>query len=138
MAKMIWALPILLIAQPASADDFALARRAASCFNVGPQDMGTGAEATILVNLAADGLPTDIDVLRYTPDSDDGRRLAILAAKAVLACGPYPVGVVGTVITMGPDVAYPSPDDTLITLPDRADGLDDSLGEEMLRIINGN
>lgn len=137
MAKVIWALPLLLIAQPATADDFALARRAASCFNFGPQDIGTGAEATISVGLGLNGLPTDIDVLRYTPDSDDGRRLAMLAAKAVQACGPYPEGMIGTVITMGPDVVYPEPDDALITMPDRADGLDTSLGDEMQRIING-
>lgn len=137
MAKVIWALPFLLIAQTATADDFALARHAASCFNFGPQDIGTGAEATISVGLGLNGLPTDIDVLRYTPDSDDGRRLAMLAAKAVQACGPYPEGMIGTVITMGPDVVYPKPDEALITMPDRADGLDTSLGDEMQRIIEG-
>lgn len=135
MAKIIGLVALALMAQPAIADDFALARRAAMCFSFGPQDIGTGAEATIMVGVAADGTLTNIDVLRYTPDSDDGRRLAMAAAKAVEACGPYVEGTVGAVITMGPDVVYPDPSDALIRMPDRADGLDDSLGNDIKSII---
>lgn len=92
--------------------------QAAGCFNFLPSDVGSGAEAEISVKLDAVGMPTAIEVLRYTPDSDTGRRLAMAAAKAVEACGPYLDGGAGGVITMGPDVEYPDAPGPLITLPE--------------------
>lgn len=125
----------LLCAAPALADDNALARRVMTCFKVSPQDFSSGAEATISVTVAANGLPSAIDVLSYKPDTADGRRIAMEAAKAIQACGPYPAGTPSQTITMGPSVTYSDAEGSIITMPDRADGLDDSLANDIGKII---
>jgi len=123
---------VMAMTQPVAAFDGALAAR---CFTFEPQDIGIGAQTDIAVELDDTGTPTAINVLRYQPDTDAGRRLAAAAAKAVQDCGPYPDGTTGGVITMGPEVDYPKA--SIITMPDRADGLDDSLGNEIQQIIDG-
>lgn len=129
MFKLYAALPFLLLAQPAAAFD---ASDVMPCFNFLPGDVGMGAEADLMVVLGDQGVVERIDVQRYRPDSEDGRRIAMAAARAVQACGPYASGRVDVYLTIGPDT--PS-GESIITMPERADGLDDSLGNEIGKII---
>lgn len=86
MAKVIWALPFLLIAQPAAAVETSDVLK---CFNFLPQDIGIGAEVDLAVDLNVDGTVAKVEVTRYTPDDDTGYRIARSAYRAVMACAPY-------------------------------------------------
>ena len=132
MAKVAWALTFLLLAQPAAAFDTS---DVMPCFNFLPTDLGIGAEADLLVVLGDQGLVERIDVQRYRPDSEDGRRIAMAAARAVQACGPYVSGRMDAYLTIGPDT--PTSGISIITMPERADGLDDSLANDLQKIIEG-
>lgn len=124
-----------LLTAPAMAFE---ASDALPCFNYLPMDMGIGAEAEINVMLDQYGIPTSIDVQRYQPDSEDGRRLALAAARAVQNCGPYPDSPsFWGVIWLGPETARNPEPAPVITMPDNADGTDNSLANEIQRIIEG-
>ena len=102
------------------------------CWNLMPQDFGIGAKAEMRVELESDGRVKAVDVLRYEPDTDDGRRVALSVARAVNACGPY-IGESGEFhLTFTPDNSASS---SVITMPDNADGTDNSLANEIQKII---
>lgn len=105
-----------------------------SCWNLAPQDFSIGAQTEMRIELESDGRVKAVDVLRYEPDSEDGRRVALSAARAVTSCGPY-VGESGEFfMTFTPDNSASS---SVITMPDNADGTDDSLANEIQKLIDG-
>jgi predicted deacylase len=81
-------LPLLaaLLVTPAAAIESADVLK---CFNFLPQDMGIGAEVDLAVDLHSDGTVTKVEVTRYTPDTEDGYRIARAAYRAVMSCAPY-------------------------------------------------
>lgn len=105
-----------------------------ACWNLMPQDFAIGAQTEMKIELESDGRVKAVDVLRYEPDTEDGRRVALSAARAVTACGPY-VGQSGEFyMTFTPDNSASS---SIITMPDNGDGTDDALANEIQKIIDG-
>lgn len=131
MAKVASALPFLLLATPAFAIDV---ERVKQCWVLLPQDFSIGAKAEMRIELESDGRIKAVDVLRYEPDSEDGRRVALSAARAVATCGPYPGQSGEFHMTFTPDNSASS---SVISMPDNADGTDDSLANEIQKIIDG-
>lgn len=116
---------------PALAIDATAVQR---CWNLMPQDFSIDAKTEMRVELTSDGRVQAVDVLRYEPDTDDGRRVALSAARAVTACGPY-IGQSGEFyMTFTPDNSASS---SIITMPDNADGTDNSLANEIQKLIDG-
>jgi len=105
-----------------------------TCWNLAPNDFSIGARTEIRIELQANGVVKAIDVLRYEPDTEDGRRVALSAARAVTACGPYDGESGEFLITFTPDNSASS---SIITMPDNAGGTDDSLANEIQKIIDG-
>lgn len=131
MRRLALALAVFAVASPAWAIDPEVVKQ---CWNLMPQDFSIGAKTEMRVELESDGRVKAVDVLRYEPDTEDGRRVALSAARAVTACGPY-IGQSGEFyLTFTPDNSASS---SVITMPDNADGTSNALANEIQKIISG-
>lgn len=122
---------LVLLSAPAAALEPSQIQR---CWNLAPEHFSIGAKVEMRVELDGNGSVTSADVIRYEPDTDDGRQVALTAARAAVACGPY-VGQSGEFyLTFTPDNSAAT---SVITMPDNADGTDNSLANEIQNIIDG-
>jgi hypothetical protein len=122
---------VFLLATPASAIE---PSRVQQCWNLQPEHFSIGAKVEMRIKLDANGSVVTADVLRYEPDSEDGRAVAMSAARAAVTCGPYPGESGEFYFTFTPDNSAES---SVITLPDNADGTDNSLANEIQQLIDG-
>lgn len=131
MIRLGLALTLAMLSSPAFAID---PSQVQGCWDLQPRDFSIGAKAEMRIVLESDGRVKAVDVLRYEPDTEDGRRVALSAARAVTTCAPY-IGQSGEFyMTFTPDNSASS---SIITMPDNADGTDDSLANEIQKIIDG-
>jgi hypothetical protein len=142
MIRAIFTLAVLLWAtqQASAVSTLVIEEQAKACIHYRADDMRSAGWADLEIDMDSGGEVTAIRVLRYAPDSQEGRELAMIIAKGVQDCGLYfdPDGRPETVsIRLGPNISQPKPSPSIITMPDNADGTDNSLGDEMMRIING-
>lgn len=63
--------------------------RVMSCLDLTPADFAVKATIRMSVELAFDGIVEAINVERYSPDDEQGRRIAQASAQAVVDCSPY-------------------------------------------------
>lgn len=122
---------VLLLASPTLALEPA---RVQQCWNLQPQHFVIGAKVEMRVELDAKGAVVAADVLRYEPDNDEGRAVALAAARAAVTCGPYAGESGEFFFTFTPDNSAES---SVITMPDNADGTDNSLANEIQQLIDG-
>jgi len=122
---------VFLLAIPASALE---PSRVQQCWNLQPEHFSIGAKVEMRIKLDTNGSVVAADVLRYEPDTDDGRAVALSAARAAVTCGPYPGESGEFHFTFTPDNSAES---SVITLPDNADGTDNSLANEIQQLIDG-
>lgn len=104
------------------------------CWNLQPSHFSIGAKVEMRVTLDTGGSVTAADVLKYEPDSEEGRAVALSAARAAVSCGPYPGQHGEFYMTFTPDNSASS---SVITMPDNADGTDSSLANDIQKIIDG-
>ena len=67
-------------------DGFAV--RLKSCWNLLPEDVGTGLDVTLLIKLDRDGVVVGSEI-EAAAQSDAGQRIARSALRAVVQCAPY-------------------------------------------------
>ncbi len=113
---VIAAVVVAVGAAGAARADESVARQASGCLVLLPVEVASQAIAEVQVALDANGIPTAIDVLRFEPENDQGREIALKAAEAIEACGPYRSTGKEETILIGPGV--PPVKESVITMPD--------------------
>lgn len=93
----------------------AVASQALQCMSMLPGDFRLAPEIEMKISLDDRGQVGRIDVLGFSPNSPDGRRIAEAATLAVSRCAPY-VGVEGTFLVVF-QPAEPDGNDPAITFP---------------------
>jgi len=87
--KLVYVLALMIGSlAPASANDIGTA--VLKCVNYLPMDIGIGATSTSKVTLSPHGYATAVEIQSYAPETEQGRRLATAAARAIMGCGPFP------------------------------------------------
>lgn len=97
MGKFFAALLLLLAMGAASSakEADALTRQAVSCLNI-PKATQSTLSVTFEVTISSDGRVTDISVIEYSPETEEGKLGVRAASRAIERCAPYE-GVQGQV-----------------------------------------